>query len=230
MSHYAVAVFSDDCDFERLLAPYNECDEKYFVFHEVPYEDIVSEFEKFKEHNPKWTLEMFIENERYIQEDGKWGYRSNPNGYWDYYSLDGKEYLFDVPEETALRVGNDDWTGYYRKNDYIWYPDDPEAKKDACEFWDDFIGENAKCNPPGFYTRGYYLERYVTKDQYVKEMGRTTPYAFITPDGKWHAPGRVGWFAISDETADDYNKYLEEWDAFIASEGNPYVSLVDCHI
>ena len=56
------------------------------------------------------------------------------------------------------------------------------------------------------------------------------PYAFITPDGKWHAPGRVGWFAISDESADDWNKYVEEWDAFLASDGNPYVSIVDCHI
>ena len=227
MSHYAVAVFSDDCDFERLLAPYNENDEKYFEFKSVSYDKILSDFKKFKAQNKGWTLEAYINNFNYVQnDDGIWGYWHNPNGYWDWYSLDGKDYLFDI------REGVEDYcdTGYYRKNDIEWYPNDTEAASDAADFWETFVGENAEAEPPGMWNRKYFLERYKTKKQYVKEMSRTIPYAFITPDGVWHAPGRVGWFAISDESAEESNKYMKEWDAWIQSDANPYVSLVDCHI
>ena len=108
MSHYAVAVFSDDCDFDRLLEPYNECDKLYYVFKEVPYKDIVKEFDSFMVNNPKWTLEMFIENEGYVNENGKWGYWHNPNGFWDYYTLDGKDYLFDMKNGCVNRAEDDD--------------------------------------------------------------------------------------------------------------------------
>lgn len=230
MSHYAVAVFSDDGNFDRLLAPYNENDEKEFVFDPVEYGEIEECFEKFKLQNPSWTLDMYIEEMGYIQEGGVWGYRHNPHGYWDWYSLDGKDYLFDVKEDCATDPEADDWIGYFRKNDYEWYPDDHEAKVDAEEFWDDFIGETAIAQPPGIWNKQYFLDRYKTKEQYVKEMSRTIPYAFITPDGVWHSAGRVGWFATSDETAESADRYAREWAEWIACDANPYVSLVDCHI
>ena len=226
MSHFAVAVFSDDGDFDRLLKPYDENDEKYFVFEPVAYDDIVEKLGEFSKNNPKWTLEEYIEEFYHQNEDGLLGYWSNPHGYWDYYSLDGKDYLFELKEGVELPDGAWD----YRKNDYEWYPDDHEAEVDAAEFWDDFVGENALAEPPGMWNKKYFLQRYKTREQYIKEMKRTIPYAFITPDGVWHSAGRVGWFAISDETAEDSDRYAKEWDAWIASDTNPYVNLVDCHI
>ena len=65
---------------------------------------------------------------------------------------------------------------------------------------------------------------------YEKETGDLTPYAFVTPDGEWHAPGTVGWFASSDETEESTAAYEKEWEEYINSEENPYVSFVDCHI
>ena len=230
MSHFAVAVFSDDGNFDRLLEPYNEADEKYFVFNPVAYEHILEKFDKFRQENHNWTLDMYINEMGYQQVDGQWGYYDNPNGYWDWYSLDGKDYLFEVKDDCKTDPESEDWIGYFRKNDYEWYPDDREAKEDAEEFWDDFIGDTAIAQPPGIWNKQYFLDRYKTKKQYVKEMSRTIPYAFITPDGVWHSAGRVGWFAISDETAEDSDRYMKEWDAWLASEANPYVSLVDCHI
>ena len=226
MSHYAVAVFSDDGDFDKLLRPYDENNEDYFEFEPVDFEVIEADFNRFKPLNKNWTLEMYINEFGYQQVDGKWGHYHNPHGYWDWYTLDGKDYLFDL-KGGACRPENE---YYFRKNDYDWWPDDTEAQKDAAEFWDDFIGPTALAEAPGVWNKKYFLERYGTKEQYVKEMGRVVPYAFITPDGAWHAPGRMGWFAISDESADDSDRYAEEWYAYLKSDINPYVSIVDCHI
>lgn len=230
MSHYAVAVFSDDGNFDRLLAPYNENDEKEFVFEPVEYGEIEECFEKFKLQNPSWTLDMYIEGMGYIQEGGVWGYRHNPHGYWDWYSLDGKDYLFDVRDDCKTDPESDEWIGYYRKNDYDWFPDTTDDGISAEEFWDKYIDGKCEDGYPSLRSRTYYLDRYKTKEQYIKEMGRTIPYAFITPDGVWHSAGRVGWFATSDETAEAADRYAEEWETYIRGEDNPYVSLVDCHI
>jgi hypothetical protein len=226
MSHYAVAVFAHDGDFVRLLTPYNENNKDEFVFVVIPYEKIVEDFEVFKKENPSYTLNTYIKAYGYVQHDGNWGYWHNPHGFWDWYSLDGKDYLFDPKPGVYLSEDERD----YRKNDIEWFPEDKEAKADAEEFWDSFIGENAFAEPPGLFNRRYFLERYKTKEQYVKEMQRTVPWAFITPDGEWHSAGTVGWFACSDEDADSADRYYAEWEAYINSDDNPYVNLVDCHI
>ena len=61
-------------------------------------------------------------------------------------------------------------------------------------------------------------------------MTSSAPYAFITPDGIWHAPGDVGWFGVSDEGPESLDRHIEEWQAFLNSPDDPYVSFVDCHI
>jgi len=230
MSHYAVAVFSDDGFFDYLLEPYDENNKKYYVFEPVPYEQIEEDFAKFRKQNPSWTLDMFIEEYGYIEKDGQWGYEHNPQGYWDWYSLDGKDYLFDLKEDCASCDEDEDFDGDYRKNDYDWYPDNSEDVKEAEKFWDEYVEQGLDVDGIVLWSRDYYRDRFKTKKQFVKETSRTVPYAFITPDGVWHSPGRIGWFACSDETAEDWEKYVKEWDAWIASEANPYVNLVDCHI
>lgn len=226
MSHYAVAVFSDDGDFDRLLEPYNENDKSYFVFQPVEYSKIEGDFANFKKNNKNWTLEGYIDLFNYIQQDDQWGYMHNPRGYWDWYSLDGKDYMFDLKEGVEMRDG--EWD--FRKNDYDWYPNNYQDGEDAKEFWDSFIGDDAIAEPPGLWNKQYFLDRFKTREQYVKEALRTVPYAFITPDGEWHSPGNVGAFATSDETYEDWNRYVIEWDKWIADESNPYVNLVDCHV
>lgn len=228
MSHYAVAVFSDDGNFDRLLKRYDENNEQYFVF--APEQDITGKYDSFIKRNPDldYTFNDYVDAFEYIKIDDTYGHMYNPFGYWDWYVLDGRDYLFDLKDGAKL----DDGFCHYRKNDYNWYPysDDDDADE-AAKFWDNYIEvDNPNIPVPGIYKREYYLERYKTKEQYIKEACRTVPYAFITPDGVWHAPGMVGWFGISNETDESANKYIEEWDAWISSDENPYVSLVDCHI
>lgn len=223
MSHYAVVVFAEDGDFDGLLAPYNEADEKYKVFVPKPYEQIEEEFNRFKLNNPDWTMEMYLD--QYSHEDGEWGYRENPQGYWDWYTLDGKDYLFELKDGAKP-----DDRGDYHKADYLWEEDDEVLAESAGQFWDRYIATAKNGDPPSLYRREYYLERYKTKEQYMQECSKTVPYAFITPDGKWHAPGRVGWFGMSDENAEDWNRYEKEWHAYLKTGDNPCVSIVDCHI
>lgn len=180
MSHYIVAVFSnspDEDSFHRLLAPYGEDNEEYFSF--VPLDDSGIEFLRgIYNKVPRdidfqdWILDDGYE---YDEHTGQIGYQGNPNGKWDWYSLDGGEWAFH------LRKGADMEDDTHRKNDY----------------------------------------RYGKEDY---------PYAFITPDGVWHAPGRVGWFAMSDDTPESTKEYLKEWRKFIASDENPFVNFVDVHI
>ena len=56
------------------------------------------------------------------------------------------------------------------------------------------------------------------------------PYAIVTPDGKWHEKGRMGWFGAGSDEKED-----EEWETearkLIAQykEGHTAV-MVDCHV
>ena len=227
MSHYAVAVFSLDGDFDKLLAPYLVSNPKEQVFFSISYDQIEQDFKKFKQQNKSWTIDQYIEMNKYFDTNGQWGYMKNPHGYFDYYTLDGQDYMFEL-KEGVLELPDGAWD--YCKNDYEWYPDMKDEADDAREFWDDFIGETALASPPGIWNKKYYLERYKTRAQYIKEMSRMVPYAFVLPDGGWHAPGKVGSFGTSNEDADAWNKYVNEWDEYLSRDDNPYVNLVDCHI
>jgi hypothetical protein len=69
--------------------------------------------------------------------------------------------------------------------------------------------------------------------QYVaKETAGAVPgYATVTLDGRWMAPGRMGWFGMSTETESDQIGYWEAANAYI--EALPETTLLvalDCHI
>ena len=229
MSHYAVAVFCnspDSDDFDELLDPYGES--LHLVFTPVPEAEIRKRFDDFMNHSfADLTYEKYVEMyyDSKLDDNGKtvYGYYENPNAKWDYYSLDGKDYMFDPLE------GHDMTTeGFYRKSDIDWYKETgtPEREEELHLLWKKYIIEG-----DGFYNSDYYHLRYGTEEQFVKEAMRPPfPYAFITPDGKWHAPGNIGWFALSDETAESMDAYYEEFKDFIDNAPDCYVSLVDCHI
>ena len=230
MSHYCVAVFSNSSNnrsFDELLAPYSETDEKYFKF--VPVENPTAKYEKYKNAHPESPIgfdEYFEDYCGYTVENGVYGRRCNPNAKWDWYTLDGKDYMFDPKEGETTEEYR------YRKNQLNFRPEVDVRKQSA--FWDHYvngepISEGIDGIPP-FFRKEYYLRRYGTKEQFLKEMSIVYPYAFVTPDGTWHSPGDVGWFGCSDENAETMNSYLEEWFKFLEDPSNPYVSLVDCHI
>lgn len=231
MSHYAVAVFCDtpaSMEFDRLMEPFNEQDEKYFIFDPVSDEEIAERWDKFHKDNPSWEYSSWLDT-MFHSQDGKLGYWYNPHAAYDYYTLNGKDYLFD-PLRSALEEAGDDFPYFWKKSQIDWFkiPEDMEKYDEA--FWAKIWAKYSE-NGDGFYSDKYYRERFGTKQQFIKEMMRPTiPFAFVTPDGKWHAPGNMGWFACSDETAESMDAYWEEWCDFIKNAPDCYVSILDCHI
>jgi hypothetical protein len=65
-----------------------------------------------------------------------------------------------------------------------------------------------------------------------KERARAVPgYALLTLDGKWMAPGRMGWFGMSSDQESDRIGYWEAANAYIESlPDSTWLIAVDCHI
>lgn len=64
------------------------------------------------------------------------------------------------------------------------------------------------------------------------ERARAVPgYALLTTDGKWMAPGRMGWFGCGTDTESDRAGYWEVANAYIdALPDSTWLIAVDCHI
>lgn len=230
MSHYAVAVFCNTpiaAEFDKLMEPFSEQDEKYFIFEPVTDEYLAERWEEFHAMNPSWEYERWL-NDMFHLRNGQYGHWYNPNAKYDYYSLDGKSYLYD-PTAEALRAHDNEYPSFWKKSELDWFALDEDHKGPA--FWRKHWRDYSENGDGVLYSGSYYEKRFGSEEQFVKEMMRpTVPYAFVTPDGVWHAPGNIGWFACSDETAETMDAYWEEWCDFIKNAPDCYVSLLDCHI
>lgn len=236
MSHYKIAVFSNTPDtysFDRLLDPYSENNKAEFIFEPVTQEELDDRWKKFQEYNHGWTYEDWLK-EMYNEQNGVYGHLYNPHGYYDYYTLGGGSYMMDllpeIQEELEIKYKNYENGEFPENFPKSWYDWKLEAnvgsESKLRKEWKKYSVEG-----DGWFTAEYYLERYKDEETYVRQMQYPiVPFAFVTPDGVWHAPGRVGWFAMSDETAESWDAYVAEWIDFIRNAPECYVNLVDCHI
>ena len=56
-------------------------------------------------------------------------------------------------------------------------------------------------------------------------------HAVVTPDGKWHEVGRMGWFGVSSETDEEADDWIRRFaERFIAPYPDYTIVIVDCHI
>lgn len=240
MSHYAVAVFADSpLDFHYLLEPYSETDKTYYTRHLVSENELRERYDKFLKQNPSWAefgFDYYLEEMGYVREGDEICAYYNDNAKWDWYSLDGRYYMFDLKRAARKKYNDDDFDGYFRKNDYNYTKPDPDYDPESdARFWELVVEEqplrDGESKPFHLYGKQYYIDRYGTKERFMKACKKVYPYAFVTPDGVWHAPGEVGWFAVDDSTPESLDQYHDEWDKYIKDKSvNPYVSFVDCHI
>lgn len=210
----------------------------------------------YKEVYP--TLDDFITEYHEYERDsitGKYGHWENPNSKWDWYSVGGR-----WSDMLTLRNGNTENIAQI-KDVFFFHPDSDVAPSIDAILNREFdmaapvniLGVNVPANlasdiqksitgiekqwdealsGKSFYRPEYFLERYKTKEDYVKESLEFGTYAVITPDGNWHSKGDMGWFGASSESAEEAKEFQESfYDRFIKS-ANPehYLIVVDCHI
>ena len=73
----------------------------------------------------------------------------------------------------------------------------------------------------------------VSEDTYAEKAraGAVPGFAVVTTDGRWMAPGSMGWFAVTDATDGSRIQYLEAANAYIESlPDDAWLVTVDMHI
>lgn len=233
MSHFRVAVFANNPhDFDELLAPYGENSEEYFEFNALTDEEIQKLKNDYRSNNYP-SFEEYVTDAGYVNDtvSGVVGFMANPNAKWDWYSLNGGDWQFDMlpgqtyDDDCEARKNQFDYSNKdYRESELIEHYNEmkklAESTATPKEDEQDLDIRRAK----------WFMEDYPKLEYYLRCNKLNYPYAFITPDGEWHSPGTVGWFAVSDDTPDSMQAYLDEWEAYVNSKENPYVNFVDCHI
>jgi len=83
-----------------------------------------------------------------------------------------------------------------------------------------------------FYKPEYYSNRYKNKEQYAQLTAEFGTYAVITPDGKWHSKGDMGWFGFSSESFEEANSWSVSFKEKFIDNADPEwtLTVVDCHI
>lgn len=210
MSHYSVAIISRrPSDIDTLLAPY---DENKRVPHYITKDKLIlHELDNFER----------IKNNAFAE------YLADPDAFAEK-ADDG--YLKFIANEFPQRFN---WT-------------DEDFYQEAIKDWeDDAIQPDgsvySEYNPDSkwdwWYVRGSWIDGFPEEGDKIKNidpgvLDKVVTYAVITPDGKWHAPGEMGWFACSSETDDEWDDWAKHYkERFIDSaDPNMYLILVDCHI
>lgn len=238
MSHFVVGVFCENPeDVELLLAPYQEnnmgdCPSEYLQF-EDRTEEVKADYEAYvlKHMNDDDALMSMSEfnksNDGWTEIDGRFGYFENPNAKWDWWVVGGR------------------WSGEWKNTsgepcdemqikDINWESDE-EAYKDAIRFWEIAVEgaalKEGEEEPFIMWKPAYYLERYGDKETYAAHQASNMFYAFVTPDGKWHEQGEMGWFGFSNATKETMANYKSEFEGFVKSLNPEYwLVVVDCHI
>ena len=229
MSHYAVAVFHrKDQEIEELLAPYDEkIDVEPYIW-KTRREAIDYARKYYKsamDETDDECWEMMAEG-RETDESGNIYSTYNPKSKWDWWTEGGRYsgcLTINGQEVDSGRVGDIDFG-----------VDDDEYRY-ALDFWDSFV-EKTKTDTNDEYhpmwKPEYYKERYKTRENYAKIQSQFLTYAVVTPDGEWHAPGKMGWFACSSESDEEWLDWCEHYKERFIDAANPdwYLTVVDCHI
>lgn len=194
---------------------------------EIPHKETFSTFDDFMRD---WC------GEEKDPETGKYGYWENPNRKWDWYMVGGR--FRGQVKATDGGVAKDEPTPYSNGNfdeaklgDLIWERDEFAASKADLEWRGWVDGEDVGIRR-SFWNGRYFIDHYGDKDTYI--LARSTMWwrAVITPDGKWHEVGEMGWFGMSSERAGELAEWIKTFkERFIDPYPPQYVlTVVDCHI
>lgn len=254
MSHFTVGVITrDPYNVDYLLRPYDENGTDYYIKElYMSKEDYIN---SYKNEHPDTTLTdeqiYATANDMYtgIEEDGIYDYY-NPDAKWDWYEIGGrwsnslkvkKDAQFNMGGHYG-KMGTPEGKGRYRWVDAaplceiewdLMNTVSPEQKKKASEFWDKYVlNQDPSYDAKFAYKREYYLDRYKTKEEYIKRTNIFTTHDLLVEDREWITVGDMGWFGCDDSTYDSETDYIKQfYDIVKAPEyQNYWFVVVDCHI
>lgn len=165
-----------------------------------------------------------------IDEDGNIYVAFNEHGKWDWYSEGGyyDKYL-NLKDGSMCNSAPIKDIKFYNK----------EKEKDYEKFWDLYVikgienltDEEKREIETTHLTKEYYLQRYETKEQYVKEQCTYIADAIIDSNGIWHEPEETGYLGSLLSTAEYERLWSEQILEIInAEDKNNILTIVDCHI
>jgi len=277
MSHFTVLVIGKELDeLLDVMAPYDENLEvpeyvamtleqareerlkqiaRYEKYLEFPDEyDIERVERRIKELKNTDDKDYFTSQTKFYEEHDEEGNpvtTTNPNGYWDWWSVGGR------------------WAGYFRLKDGktgekgdpgIFVDEKAVADPTRCDsalfgdidweairiahleelkdWWKrvaEEVEEKALCGKEAENYRNMRFDGdYKTEEEYVdanKDKWNVF-YAAVTPDGEWHWAGKMGWFGQSNTTPDESDKWDREfWGRFLKDmDPDTRLTVLDCHI
>lgn len=263
MSHYGVLVIhNENQNIEKHLAPYSENlqVEPYLKYkHDDALKALRDEYGYKEEEIDDALLESFVkEYSSYSLKDGDVYTTYNPNSKWDWYTIGGRFSdrleLTDEGIDEAIKSYDHGWFGQASEEEqieYVKYADSApikyikwhttlsqEGKEELRRWWEinidgDELKDGEKKDEHFFWNPDWFRRRYKDVDTYIKLKEMITFFAVLTPDGEWHEPSKMGWFACTDGEPEDELKWdLEFYDRFIKPnlDSDLICTVVDCHI
>lgn len=257
-----LCLLKPDQELRDLLAPFDEgmaCEPRIDCTREEFLKDHRKYYEDDPEIS-KLDDDAFIEemkNQDYLfDENGNQLTTYNPNSKWDWWSVGGRwsDLLRLTPEAYKMYIEDKVTSGEIvlsssgsrpgrcnaAKLKYLDFSADKEVYERSLRFWDLCVAKTLKPETEDdeeevkwmHYKPEYYIERYGTREKYADLESKFGTWAVITPDGKWHQKGNMGWWACSDETHDEAIAWAKGYkEHFIDSADPEWVAvLVDCHI
>ncbi len=211
-----------------------------------------------KANSDEEFYKLGIYDDEQYDEDGNELSTYNPDSRWDWYEIGGRWHniLLTKKNNNDVIEGNPSW-GNLESNSkeapegYKWV--DGARIKDidfqraiefkntynkAIRFWEIYVeGQEPKTEEEKEdikwtrYEKEYYTERYETKENYAKIQSTFTCWALLDETG-WHEKGKMGWWAVADDTKDSELAFIEKFTETINKPENQdkYLIIVDCHI
>lgn len=253
MSHYTVAVITENEDIESALAPFNENIEVEKYIRKTREETIemckhekqryeISNDETYKEwfESSSWNKIDYTNDETiiktFLEEMGDEAYDENGN-YWSTYNPDSKWDWYEVGGRwnNMLKLKNGERTNSAIVKNLDFTPDLKHVERHK-RFWevvveDSPLQEGEKQEDfRSFYNKNYYLKTYSTKENYVKEQTSFSTYAILY-HGEWIEPNQMGWFGCSSANKDEHEAYREKFEEIMSNlSPEDWITVVDCHI
>lgn len=224
MSHFSVAVLTQNggSRVEQLLAPYQKnggdnCPAEYLEFYDETDEvqKAWAECQNRDEYNN--NIKQFARDYYgYEEHEGKFGYWQNSNAKWDWWEIGGRW--------KGKLLANGSWVNSAKIKDIDWRAMKRAYAQEAREKW-------KKAQTASSFEREfqYGLNKVDSLASYIKRSINFTTFAVITPDGKWHEKGEMGWWGIVSDEKDDWaENYFKNF--IEPADPETIITIVDCHI